>query len=51
MVHRSNMSKLGEGGKPLRRADGKTIKGPNYFPPNIVAALGYPKEDPDAPEE
>jgi len=48
-VHRSNMSKLGEDGKPLRREDGKTLKGPNYFPPNIAAALGYPKEDPDAP--
>lgn len=30
-VHRSNMSKLGEDGKPLRREDGKILKGPNYF--------------------
>jgi len=31
-VHRSNMSKLGEDGKPIRReSDGKVMKGPNYF--------------------
>lgn len=29
-VHRSNMSKLGEDGKPLYREDGKVLKGPNY---------------------
>jgi NTP pyrophosphatase (non-canonical NTP hydrolase) len=29
-VHESNMSKLGEDGKPIRRADGKVLKGPNY---------------------
>jgi predicted HAD superfamily Cof-like phosphohydrolase len=34
-VHRSNMSKLGEDGKPLYRADGKVLKGPNYQPPNL----------------
>ncbi len=33
-VHRSNMSKLGEDGKPIRReSDGKVMKGPNYFVP------------------
>ena len=32
-VHRSNMSKLGEDGKPIRREDGKVLKGPNYKPP------------------
>jgi predicted HAD superfamily Cof-like phosphohydrolase len=31
-VHRSNMSKLGEDGKPIRREDGKVLKGPNYQP-------------------
>ena len=35
-VHRSNMSKLGEDGKPIYREDGKVLKGPNYSPPNIV---------------
>jgi predicted HAD superfamily Cof-like phosphohydrolase len=34
-VHESNMSKLGENDKPIKRADGKIIKGPNYFPPNL----------------
>ena len=32
-VHKSNMSKLGLDGKPIRRADGKVLKGPNYTPP------------------
>jgi NTP pyrophosphatase (non-canonical NTP hydrolase) len=31
-VFESNMSKLVDG-KPLRRADGKVLKGPNYQPP------------------
>src|SRR6056300_1703555 len=35
-VHRSNMSKLGEDGKPIYREDGKVLKGPNYSPPNIA---------------
>ena len=34
-VHRSNMSKLGEDGKPIYRGDGKVLKGPNYAPPNL----------------
>ena len=34
-VHRSNMSKLDEDGKPIYRADGKVLKGPNYLPPNL----------------
>ena len=32
-VHRSNMSKLGEDGKPIYRGDGKVLKGPNYKEP------------------
>jgi predicted HAD superfamily Cof-like phosphohydrolase len=32
-VHQSNMSKLGEDGKPIRREDGKILKGPNYKEP------------------
>ena len=32
-VHKSNMSKLGEDGKPIYRVDGKVMKGPNYQPP------------------
>jgi predicted HAD superfamily Cof-like phosphohydrolase len=34
-VHESNMSKLGEDGKPIRREDGKTLKGPNYKEPYL----------------
>ena len=35
-VHQSNMSKLGEDGKPIYREDGKVLKGPNYAPPNLT---------------
>lgn len=35
-IHRSNMSKLGEDGKPIYREDGKVLKGPTYFKPNIA---------------
>ena len=36
-VQRSNMSKLGEDGKPIvREEDGKILKGPNYFKPDIA---------------
>ncbi|MFT6369795.1 MAG: putative HAD superfamily Cof-like phosphohydrolase [Maribacter sp.] len=38
-IQRSNMSKLGEDGKPIYRGDGKVLKGPNYFKPNIEAIL------------
>ena len=34
-VHLSNMSKLGEDGKPIYREDGKVLKGPNYKPPTL----------------
>ena len=35
-VHRSNMSKLGADGKPIRRPeDGKVLKGPDYFKPDL----------------
>ena len=35
-VYASNMSKLGEDGKPIYRADGKVLKGPNYKPPTLT---------------
>ena len=38
-IQRSNMSKLGPDGKPIYREDGKVLKGPNYFKPNIQAVL------------
>ena len=38
-IQRSNMSKLGANGKPIYRKDGKVMKGPNYFKPNISLIL------------
>ena len=38
-IQRSNMSKLGADGKPIYREDGKVLKGPNYFPPDIASIL------------
>ena len=38
-IQRSNMSKLGDNGEPIYREDGKVLKGPNYFKPNIQEIL------------
>ena len=38
-IQRSNMSKLDINGKPVFREDGKILKGPNYFKPNIKEIL------------
>jgi len=38
-IQRSNMSKLDADGKPIYREDGKVLKGPSYFRPNIDAVL------------
>jgi len=38
-IQRSNMSKLGADGNPIYREDGKVLKGPNYFKPDIKAIL------------
>lgn len=38
-IQRSNMSKLGADGEPIYREDGKVLKGPNYFKPNIKDIL------------
>ena len=38
-IQKSNMSKLGEDGKPIYREDGKVLKGPNYFKPDIKSIL------------
>lgn len=38
-IQRSNMSKLSADGKPVIREDGKILKGPNYFKPNIKSIL------------
>ena len=44
-VQRSNMSKLGEDGKPIYNENGKVMKGPNYFAPNLkkIVDLDYVK--------
>ncbi len=41
-VHRANMSKLGADGKPVVRADGKVLKGPNYHAPAITLSPAAP---------
>ena len=38
-IQRSNMSKLSAEGTPVIREDGKILKGPNYFKPNIKSIL------------
>ncbi|MFV0540740.1 MAG: hypothetical protein ACK5MZ_05810 [Aestuariibaculum sp.] len=39
-IQRSNMSKLDKNGEPIYREDGKVLKGPNYFKPDIASVLG-----------
>ena len=39
-VQRSNMSKLGEDGKPIYNESGKVMKGPKYFTPNLKKIIG-----------
>lgn len=54
-VHASNMSKLGEDGKPvLSRGEdidctplGKVLKGPNYFKPDLAGIVALQKKDAD----
>ena len=43
-VHQSNMSKLDEDGKPIRREDGKVLKGPNYKPPFLGDLCHFTEE-------
>lgn len=38
-IQRSNMSKLAANGEPIYREDGKVLKGPNYFKPDIQTIL------------
>jgi len=48
-VHGSNMSKLGEDGKPIvRESDGKILKGPNFYQPDLKKFLE--SDIPDAAE-
>lgn len=39
-VHNSNLSKLGNDGRPVYRDDGKVVKGPNYMAPNMRKIVG-----------
>ena len=39
-VHSSNMSKLGKDGRPIYREDGKVMKGPSFFEPDLEGILG-----------
>ena len=39
-VQSSNMSKLGKDGKPIYNENGKVMKGPNYFAPNLKRTIG-----------
>ena len=38
-IQKSNMSKLGADGQPIYREDGKVLKGPNYFRPDLKSIL------------
>ena len=38
-VQNSNMSKLGDDGKPIYNEAGKVMKGPNYFKPDLSKYL------------
>jgi len=38
-IQSSNMSKLGKDGKPILREDGKILKGPSYFKPDLSKFL------------
>lgn len=51
-IHASNMSKLGEDGKPIYREDGKVLKGPNYKKPTeaicrLLLSVGAAYQDVD----
>lgn len=38
-IQASNLSKLGGDGEPIYREDGKVLKGPGYFPPDVAGVL------------
>ena len=53
-VHRSNMSKLGEDGKPIYREDGKVLKGPDFSEPDLTSVLfdaSFPSEQDEIENE
>lgn len=50
-VHASNLTKLGEDGKPIFREDGKSLKGPNYRAPDIKSLIEYDMRGADSVED
>ena len=40
-VQKSNMSKLGDDGKPIYNELGKVMKGPKYFKPNLMKFINW----------
>tara|TARA_B100000686_G_scaffold291030_1_gene318784 strand:- start:327 stop:740 length:414 start_codon:yes stop_codon:yes gene_type:complete len=44
-IFNSNMSKADENGRPIFREDGKVLKGPNYFRPNLHKVLGLKNQE------
>lgn len=44
-VQASNLSKLGEDGLPIYREDGKVLKGPGYFEPDVAGVLGMESQE------
>jgi predicted HAD superfamily Cof-like phosphohydrolase len=42
-IQASNMSKLGDNGKPVLRDDGKILKGPGYFRPDLTKFIKIEK--------
>ena len=40
-VQNSNMSKLDSNGKPIYNNDGKVLKGPNYFKPDLSKFINW----------
>ncbi len=44
-IQRSNMSKLGDNGKPIYASNGKVLKGPHWFPPDIARIIAKMKAD------
>ena len=50
-IQASNMSKLGGDGKPLFRHDGKILKGPGYFKPELNKLFKLRKDAPNNIQE
>ncbi len=46
-IQASNMSKLGPDGQPILREDGKILKGPEYFKPNLSKFINQSHEEKD----